>query len=494
MSFPVLSAMIAVPLLGGLVVYGAGKLKGDAFARYVALALCFATFGLSLVALKGFSFSIGDFQWMENYTWVKSVGISYILAVDGISMPLVLLTTFISLPAMASSWGIKERVSLHFALLLLIEAALLGVFMALDLFLFFIFWELALVPMYFLIGIWGGPRRKYAAIKFFVYTHLGGLAILLAIIAIYFKMDPHTFSLLQISQQAPHFAVGFQTIVFAALFLGFAIKMPVFPFHTWLPDAHVEAPTAGSIHLASVLLKMGGYALIRVGIAILPEGARALAPVMVALAVISGFYAAFAAMAQRDIKKLIAYSSVSHMGYVLLGIAAFNTIGIEGAIYQMVAHGLITGMLFFIAGSIHHHVGTRIIDDIKGFTKRMPIFQALIVVVFFAGFGLPGLAGFVAEFFIFLGAFQTYRNATIIIVFSIVVTAAYFLWTLQKIAFDDLHPSLKDKEFHDIDFWTEVVPIGITVFLIVLLGVYPAFLVNMMEPSVLKVAALFAGG
>lgn len=494
MAFPILTTMVAIPIIGSLLVYAVGRLWGEKSARSSALALCLLTFLVSVWALLEFDFSIPGLQLMEKYTWVKSVGISYILAIDGISMPLVLLTTFISLPAMAASWTIEERISLHYSLLLLIEGALLGVFIALDLFLFFIFWELVLVPMYFLIGIWGGPRRKYSAIKFFIYTHLGSLLVLLSIIALYFKMQPHTFNLIEISAVSPTFASGFQTIVFAALFVGFAIKMPIFPFHTWLPDAHVEAPTAGSIHLASLLLKMGGYALIRVGIDILPVGAVNMAPVMVVLAVISGFYAAFCAMAQRDIKKLIAYSSVSHMGYALLGIATFNTLGIIGSIYQMVAHGLITGMLFFIAGSTHHHVGTRVIEDLKGFTKLMPTFQAFIVVIFFGAFGLPGLAGFVAEFFIFVGAFQTYRNATILIVFSVVITAAYFLWTLQKIAFDDLHPSIAERKIHDIDFWTEVVPIGVTIFLIVLFGIYPAFLVNMMEPAVLEVVSLFAGG
>jgi NADH-quinone oxidoreductase subunit M len=341
MEFGILSAMIFTPVIGAIIGYIIGT-KNIRTAKFFDLGVAILTFIISIIALPRIDFSTHAYSLVENMAWAPSVGINYILGVDGISYPLVLLTTLISPIAMAASWHIKDRTNIHYSLLLLIEAALLGVFMALDLFLFFVFWEIVLVPMYFLIGIWGGPRREYASIKFFIYTHFAGLFVLLAIIALYFNVEPRTFNMATIAQHAPALPENLQILIFGALLFGFAVKLPVWPFHTWLPDAHVEAPTAGSIHLASLMLKMGGYGLIRIGLIMVPEGAKAWIPVMLILGGVSAFYAAFAAMSQKDLKKLIAYSSVSHMGLALLGIAAFNVIGIKGAIYEMVAHGIIT--------------------------------------------------------------------------------------------------------------------------------------------------------
>jgi NADH-quinone oxidoreductase subunit M len=283
-----------------------------------------------------------------------------------------------------------------------------------------------------------------------------------------------------------------QTIIFGALLLGFAVKLPVWPFHTWLPDAHVEAPTAGSIHLASLMLKMGGYGLIRIGLMMVPDGARAWIPVMLILGGVSAFYAAFAAMSQKDVKKLIAYSSVSHMGLALLGIAAFNVIGIEGAIYEMVAHGIITGLLFFIAGVIHHKVGSRIIEEITGFGKKTPLLMGSIAIAFLASLGLPGLAGFVAEFLIFLGVFEAYKFVAIIVVFSIIFTAGYFLWTLQRIGFREPVKTVP-KKVEDLEFWPELIPFAVLILLMIVFGVYPSPLLDMMEASVSNLVVILGG-
>ncbi|MFQ6137264.1 MAG: NuoM family protein [Candidatus Hydrothermarchaeales archaeon] len=491
MALPILSIMISLPLIGAGITYLMGKENVRA-SKFFAVGVTLATFLLSIVTITKIDFTNPSYQLVEEHIWARSFGMTYLMGVDGISYPFILLTTLLSLMAVASSWHIDHRTNTHYALLLLLQAALTGVFTSLDLFLFYIFWEIVLVPMYFLIGIWGGPRREYSAIKFFIYTHFASLAVLLSIIAFYFNTTPHTFSMIEIAKVAPTYSHTLQTILFAALFFGFAVKMPTFPFHTWLPDAHVEAPTAGSIHLAGVLLKMGGYGLIRLGVMMIPDGARTLAPVMVILAVLSAFYGAFCAMAQKDIKKLIAYSSVSHMGYVLLGIAAFNVIGISGAIYEMMAHGIITGGLFFLSGIIHDHAGSRIIEKIIGFGKRTPIMTAIIAISFLASMGLPGLAGFVAEFLIFVGAFSAYKFVTIIVVFSVVFTAGYFLWTLQRLAFRPPHPNLPEH-IEDMETWTELIPLLILVFLMVLLGVYPPHLLNMMDASVRNLVLIIGG-
>jgi len=491
MSFGILSAMLFTPVIGAIIGYIIGT-KNIKAAKFFGLGVTIVTFLISLIAWGRIDFSTHTYQLVETLDWAPSVGISYILGVDGISYPLVLLTTLISPLAMAASWHISDRTNIHFALLLIIESALLGVFLALDLFLFFVFWEIVLVPMYFLIGIWGGPRREYASIKFFIYTHFAGLFVLLAIIALYFNVEPNTFNMATLAQQAPSLPENVQILIFGALLFGFAVKLPVWPFHTWLPDAHVEAPTAGSIHLASLMLKMGGYGLIRIGLVMVPDGARAWIPVMLILGGVSAFYAAFAAMSQKDLKKLIAYSSVSHMGLALLGIAAFNIIGIQGAIYEMVAHGIITGHLFFIAGVVHHKTGSRIIEDITGFGKKTPLLMGSIAIAFLASMGLPGLAGFVAEFLIFLGVFASLKFVAIIVVFSIIITAGYFLWTLQRLGFREPVASLPEH-IEDLEFWPELVPFVILIVLTIVFGIYPSPLLEMMEASVANVVAVLGG-
>jgi len=486
MAFPILGILFLTPLIGGLLTYVVGRYHGDRASRLVALLFAHLTLLVSLVVLYRFDYSYPGYQFQYTLAHTTAMSMSYTFGVDGINLPLVILTTIVTIPAMAASWHIKERIPLHYLMLLTIEGGLLGVFMALDLFLFFIFWEFVLIPMYFLIGIWGGPKKEYAAIKFFIYTHFGSLFFLLSIIAVYFQMEPHTFDMIEIAKAAPHFPAAFQEVVFAAVLIAMLIKLPVFPFHTWLPDAHVEAPTGGSIMLAGLLLKMGGYGLIRIGALMLPLGARALVKYMIPLAIISTYYAAFNAMMQKDLKKLIAYSSISSMGYGLFGVAALNALAIQGALFMLFAHGLISAMLFFVAGTIQHHIGTREIEKIKGCGKLMPHFMVYIVIAFFAAFGMPGLAEFPAEFFIFAGAFVVNKRATVVIVFSIIIISAYFLWKLQQIGFEEPSRALKNKKVRDIDFWTESMPLALLTILIILLGTFPGLLTNMMHASVWK--------
>lgn len=490
MTFPILGVLFLTPFIGALITYVVGRFRGDAAAKWTAFSFALLTMLVSFVLLALFDRSYPGYQFQYTLTHTTAMAMSYTFGVDGINLPLVLLTTIVTMPAIAVSWHIKERITLHYTMLLAIEGGLLGVFMALDLFLFFIFWEFVLIPMYFLIGIWGGPKKEYAAIKFFIYTHFGSLFFLLSIIAIYFNMEPHTFDMIEITKAAPAFPVDFQRTVFAAVLLAMLIKLPVFPFHTWLPDAHVEAPTGGSIILAGLLLKMGGYGLIRIGVFMLPLGAKALVGFMIPLAIVSTYYAALNAMMQKDLKKLIAYSSISSMGYMLFGVAALNALAIQGALFMLFAHGLISAMLFFVAGTIQHHVGTREIEKIKGCGKLMPNFMIFIVVAFFAAFGMPGLAEFPAEFFIFAGAFTVHSRATVTIVFSIIIISAYFLWKLQQIGFEEPSAELKSRKIKDIEFWTELLPLAALTVLVILLGTFPGILTNIMHASVWEAIAI----
>ncbi|HLF14299.1 MAG TPA: NADH-quinone oxidoreductase subunit M [Bacteroidota bacterium] len=507
----ILSWITFLPVAGMAVVLLLGKDNKRAIRWTAALftglqvllsALIYLGFdrGLSGVnTLEGFQF-VEKASWIDirSFSWFGNVRIEYFLGIDGISVLMVILTAIISFIAVFASWGIEKSLKGYFALLLLLDAGMMGVFVSLDFFLFYVFWEVMLLPMYFLIGIWGGPRREYAAIKFFLYTLLGSVLMLLAVIALYFSvsvLDPatgekvHTFNMLAMmdpqNYEPGSLLAGVDTswryLAYIALFVGFAIKVPIFPFHTWLPDAHVEAPTAISVILAGVLLKMGTYGLLRVSFPMFPDATVAYQIPLAILGFINIVYGALVAMAQTDFKKLIAYSSISHMGIVILGMAALNTQGLTGAVMQMFNHGTITAMLFLIVGVIYDRTHTRGLNDFGGLMNQMPKYSGIMSVAFFAALGLPGLSGFISEAFSFIGAFQAFREITIASTIGIVLTAAYMLWTLQRVFLGTLPEKWKTlPDINGREMFT-LVPLAV---IVIFLGIYPAPAIDLMSSAV----------
>ncbi len=489
----ILSVLIFLPLVGMVLIMLLNKERHLAI-RWTATVFAALTFVVSLVALGLFSSRAAGMQLEVSVPWIQAINVSYHLGVDGLSMPLIILTTLLTLLCVIYSWRIDDRVKEYMAFFMLLETGMLGVFCALDFFLFYVFWEVSLVPMYFLIGIWGGPRRQYAAIKFFLYTLVGSLAMLLAILVLYFFAEPHTFDMVELARQMPMATAGgiWAALVFWGLFLGFAIKVPLFPFHTWLPDAHVEAPTAGSVILAGVLLKMGTYGFIRISLPIVPHECQRFAMYIAVLAVISVIYGALCAMAQKDMKKLIAYSSVNHMGYVMLGIAAAvaavdasdlvtnRVTALNGATLQMFNHGIITGALFFLVGVIYDRAHVRDIDAFGGLAKQMPIYTGLMMMACFGSLGLPGLAGFVSEFMVFVGAFGTYPLMTALSVLGIVITAAFFLMMIQRVFLGELNVQWRALKDMDAGELAAIVPLCVIMLLV---GLYPAPIIDMINTS-----------
>ncbi len=472
MDAHLLSLITFLPVLGMAVVL---LLRGDTLIKVVAAIFAGIPLALSIRLLRLYNAGTSEFQFIERGPWIPSFSIEYFMGVDGLGVTMVLLTTLLSFICIFASWGINRGVKGYFSLFLLLQTGMTGVFCALDFILFYVFWEVMLLPMYFLIGVWGGPRREYAAIKFFLYTLFGSVFMLLAILALYFISEPHTFSMLQLFGADRTYGYLFRTLVWLGFFVAFAIKVPIFPFHTWLPDAHVEAPTAISVILAGVLLKMGVYGIFRVNFAIMPQATTEAAYWMAILGMINIIYGALCAMAQRDLKKLVAYSSVSHMGFCLLGMASFTPQGVNGAVMQMFNHGIITGMLFLLVGVIYDRAHHREIEGFGGLMVRMPVYAGITSLAFFASLGLPGLAGFWGEALVFLGAFNVYKTITIASAAGIVLGAAYLLWTLQRMFLGPLNEKYKDlPEVNGREIFT-LAPLGA---ITVIVGIWPTWLID----------------
>ncbi len=436
-NLPILSMITYAPLLGALVLFFTPRVDA-ATSRQVAIGAGVLAFILSLAMLVSFDVNESGMQFTEHIEWLPDVGVNYDFGVDGISAVLVVLTTLLALVGIIASTSITHRRREYYISLLLLETGMIGVFFALDLFLFYIFWELMLVPMALLIGVWGSANRVYAAVKFFLYTLFGSLLMLVGIVAIYWENinlgNAPTLNILDLA--AVQYSDTLQFWVFLAFFIAFAIKVPMWPFHTWLPDAHVEAPTIGSVLLAGVLLKMGGYGLIRFNLSLTPDAAEDLAPYIMVLSLIGIIYGALVALVQPDMKKLVAYSSVSHMGFVTLGIFALNMQGLYGAMIVMLSHGFVTGGLFLCVGVVYERAHTRLISAFGGIVSRMPVYSVLFGVLMLASLGLPGLSGFVGEFLALVGAFNSYRWAGVIGMFVVILAAWYMMWMFQRVVFE----------------------------------------------------------
>jgi len=494
-----LNIICYLPLIGSLAIVFLLKREQTRAIKAVATVAAGLTFFASVPLWFLYQPDGPQFQFVFKAPWIPSVGSSYHFGVDGISVLLILLTTLLSFISVYSSFSaIKHREKEYYVFLLVLETGMLGVFMSLDFILFYVFWEVMLVPMYFLIGVWGGPRKLYAAIKFFLYTLFGSVLMLVGILALYFYNstglaaiglpglgNPATFDVTELFKIAPQLPFGLQKWVFLAFFVGFAIKVPMFPFHTWLPDAHVEAPTAGSVILAGVLLKMGTYGFIRFSLPLLPEATRWAVPWMGALALVGIIYGALVAMAQKDMKKLVAYSSVSHLGFVMLGMFALNPHGLSGSVLQMINHGLSTGGLFLLVGIIYERRHTRMIADYGGLAKVMPVYAMLFMIITMASIGLPTLNGFIGEFTILIGAFDHSTLWAVLGASGIVLGAAYMLWLYQRTFFGEItveeNKTLKDVNLREQ--WT-LIPIIVLCFWI---GLYPKPFFRIIEPSVRRV-------
>jgi len=486
MAFPILTSLVALPIAGALVLlFVPADEHNDGTVRAIALIVSLLVFAETLLLWYHFNAASPDFQFIERHNWIPAFGISYFVGVDGISLLLVVLTGFLTPIALLGSWESVHRKTKAFAMfILLLEAAMIGVFISLDLFLFYVFWDAMLIPMYFLIGIWGYDRRIYAAVKFLLYTMAGSVLMLLAILGLAYlhstATGSYSFDLLQLYDLsiAPKTQVWF----FLAFALAFAIKVPLFPFHTWLPDAHVEAPTAGSVILAGVLLKMGTYGLVRFAFPLFPAAAQLFAPILATLAVVGIIYGALVAMVQPDMKKLVAYSSVSHLGFVVLGISAMNMQGVQGAVYQMLNHGVSTGGLFLIVGMLSDRRHTRLISEYGGLKKVTPHLVAAFLIITLSSIGLPGLNGFVGEFLILLGAFRWNPKMAAFAATGVILSATYMLWMFQRVNYG---PVTNEKNAKLVDLrpreWFVIVPI---IAMAILMGVLPNLFLKPIEPSV----------
>lgn len=503
----ILSILVFVPLVGALIILTIPNEHKNVI-RSVAGVTSFVALIFSIFVWNGFNRGVSGMQFPENYTWIDLgfVSFNYDLGVDGLSMPLLVLTTIVTFLGIIASVTIKDRVKEYFVWMLILLTGMLGVFVALDMFLFFLFFELTLIPMFFIIGIWGGKEREYAAFKFLLYTGLGSAIMIIAFFAMFYQAgvaEEATLNFVRLAEiyanpaNAEVISNAFRAGLFLTIFVAFAIKLPIFPFHTWLPDAHVQAPTAASMILAGVLLKMGAYGLLRVGFGILPDQAANFASLLAILGVVNIVYGALLALVQTDLKKLVAYSSISHMGIVLLGAASFTTQGMQGAIFQLVSHGFIAALLFFMVGAIYERTHTRMIADLGGLSKTIPILSGFLLAAAMASVGLPGMSGFVSEVLAFMGIFGASPDvipaAQVIAVvgaLGIILTAAYLLWAMQRTTFGPLHQSHAHLEdARPIEYIPMVCLLGLTI----LIGVYPAILGDVINTTVIDLVSRIGG-
>jgi NADH-quinone oxidoreductase subunit M len=490
MRIGLLTAVTFLPALGALALTLVPSRLGQAH-RVAGLGVTLLTLAVALPLWFGFDGDSADMQFEEVHRWMPTLGVGYHVGIDGISLLLVLLTTFLTPLALASAWhAIEDRTKEFVITMLLLETGMLGVFVSVDLFLFFVFWEAMLIPMYLIIGVWGGGNRIYAAVKFVLYTMVGSALMLVAILSLYYQhgaaTNVYTFDLLTLARWVIPPGTA-QNLMFLAFALAFAIKVPLFPFHTWLPDAHVEAPTAGSVILAGVLLKMGTYGFVRFCLPLFPDATFTFAPLVFALAVIGIVYGALVSMVQPDLKKLVAYSSVSHLGFVMLGLFTLTPQGMVGALLQMVNHGLSTGALFLMVGMIYERRHTRLIAEFGGLWKVIPAFSALFLVVTLSSLGLPGLNGFVGEFLVLVGAFQVNRVMAAVATTGIIFAAVYLLWMYQRVAFGEVTHD-ENRRLTDLTprEWAVLVPVLV---FIVWIGVAPTVFTGKTEATI---AALLA--
>jgi NADH-quinone oxidoreductase subunit M len=480
LSVPILTFLIFFPVVASLLILPFYRRPdSDGIVKWAALGVTVVEFVVSLSLLIGHDPRLYQMQFTENHLWIPFANIHYALGIDGISLVLILMTTFLMPMTVLTSWvGISKQVPLFMINLLVLEGAMIGVFCATDFVLFYVFWEAMLIPMYLIIGVWGGPNRIYAAIKFFLYTLAGSLLLLVTIIALYF-VGGHTFDITRLSGQ--HYGMTFQILAFAAMFVAFAVKIPMFPFHTWLPDAHVEAPTAGSVILASIMLKMGAYGFLRFSLPIFPEASHFFTPFMLTLSVIAIVWGAFMALAQEDMKKLIAYSSVSHMGVVTLGIFVFNTQGIEGALMQMLNHGITTGALFLCIGVLYDRSHSRLLSEYGGIAKQMPVYSTLLVIFALSSLALPGTNSFVGEFLVLIGSFRNHAVVSSLATTGVILSAMYLLYMLSRVVWGVYTPknyAMPDLKPYE---WGALLPL---VVLVIVIGLVPNPVLSVFHQSV----------
>ncbi len=476
----ILSILIWLPVLGGILILSTGGDRNAQLARKIALGFSVGTFLLSLSIYADFDINTASMQFVERYNWIEALHIQYFLGVDGISMPLIILTTLLTIIVVIAGWEvITKRVAQYMASFLIMEGLMIGVFSSMDAILFYLFWEAMLIPMFLIIGVWGGSNRVYAAIKFFLYTLVGSLLMLVAIIYLYFTSD-HTFNIA--SFHATPLTYATQVLIFLAFFAAFAVKVPMFPVHTWLPDAHVEAPTGGSVILAAITLKMGAYGFLRFSIPITPDASSELAIWVIGLSLIAVVYIALVALVQRDMKKLIAYSSISHMGFVTLGFFIFDSQGMEGAIVQMISHGFISGALFLCVGVLYDRMHSREIDSYGGVATTMPVFSMFLVFFAMSNAGLPGTSGFVGEFLVILGSFRVNGWYAAVAGLTLVLGAAYTLWMIKRVVYGEI-TNEKVKALVDVNGREKVV-LGVLAVCVLGLGVYPMPLLEVMHSTV----------